>query len=200
MTFPVGDVLLDPPRRRGGLRRRLAMLARGPAMGDDARAWAGRATAVAAGVSAGVSAVIYVVLTIYQFRVPFLQLWVLGTAILLVPWTLRTLHGPPPTPDPGFDPNEADLEMRPFSQVERWRRRLETTSDDVEWFTRVVRARLVVLVGQRLRQRHGVKMAEDPARARAILGGPLYEFLNEPLPRTPTPHELEQLITRMEEI
>jgi hypothetical protein len=186
-------------RRRGDLRRRLAVLTRGPQPRDHLAEWAARAVALAAGLSAAASAVIYLLFTLYLYRVPFLQLWALGMALFLLPWTLRLLHGPPPEPEPDFDPGAADLPPRPFAQVERWRRQLETTDDDVERFSRVVQPRLVELVGLRLRLRYGIRMRDEPDRARAILGPALHDFLTGTLPRVPTPHELDLLITRMEE-
>jgi hypothetical protein len=200
MNQMLSDVLPETPRRRGRLRRSLALLVRGPEMRGDPRSWAARAAVLAAAVSAGASGLVYLALTLALYRIPFPQLWALAFALLLVPWMLHVLRGPPDHPDPYLDPNTAELGTPPFTQVERWRRRLEATCDDTEWFTRVVRARLVTLVGQRLRLRHGVRLADEPARAREILGDPLYGFLTEPLPRTPTPPELDRLITRMEEI
>ena len=200
MSQMLSDVLPETPRRRRRLGRSLALLVRGPQMRGDPRSWALRAAVLAAVVSAGASGLVYLALTLALYRIPFPQLWALAFALLLVPWMLHVLRGPPDHPDPYRDPVAAELGTPPFTQVERWRRRLEATSGDTEWFTRVVRARLVTLVGQRLRLRHGVRLADEPARAREILGEPLYEFLTEPLPRTPTPPELDRLITRMEEI
>jgi hypothetical protein len=200
MNQMLSDVLPDPPPRRRRLRRGLVLLARGPQMRGDPRSWAARAAVLAAALSAGASGVLYLALTLALYRIPFPQLWALAFALLLVAWMLHVLRGPPDHPDRYLDPDAAELGSSPFTQVERWRRRLEATCDDTEWFSRVVRARLVTLVGQRLRLRHGVRLADEPARAREILGDPLYEFLTEALPRPPTPHELDRLITRMEEI
>jgi hypothetical protein len=199
VTYLGGDIAPYVQGSRGSLRRRLAMLARGPQPRDHLAEWAARAVSLAAGISAAGSAVVYLIFTLYLYRVPFLQLWALGMALLLLPWTLRLLHGPPPEPEPDFDPGAADLGPRPFAQVERWRRQLETTDDDVERFGRVVQPRLAELVGLRLRLRYGIRLRDEPDRARAILGVPLYDFLTGTLPRVPTPHELDLLITRMEE-
>jgi hypothetical protein len=200
MSYLPAEVLVHTASRRGRWRRRFAVLAEGPSADRGLGRWAVRAVALAGGLSAAASTVVYAVLTGYAYRIPFLQLWLFGAALLLVPWTLRLLHGRPARPDDDVDSDAVEVGLRPFSQVEKWRRRLDTTSDDVEWFTRVVHARIVPLVEQRLRQRHGVRLAEDPERVRAILGGPLHDFLTVPLPRTPSPQELDRLITRIEEI
>jgi hypothetical protein len=186
------------PRRRRRMRR-LAGLLRGPAMRDRPGQWARRALLWAAGAGAMASAVLYLLLAFHTYRVPYPQLWATTTAALLIPWTLLNLGGASPAgPEP--EPAPAERRPRPFALADRWALRLSVTSGDVEWFSRVVRARLVTLTAQRLRLHHGVRLTDEPERARAVLPEDLYEFLTAPLTRTPTPPELDRLITRIEEI
>jgi hypothetical protein len=131
----------------------------------------------------------------------FGQIWLLVTAALMVQWAARPLRPPVlPPAGPSDDSDQADPRDRPYRQPDRWERRLSVTSGDPEWYTRVVRDRLTALVAERLRQRHGVRLAADPDRARTVLGEELHRFLTEPVHRTPDPAELGGLITRMEEI
>jgi hypothetical protein len=136
-----------------------------------------------------------------QVYVHFAQLWLLGTAGLLVLWLGRPLREPPSAPaEPAADAAQAELRDRPYAQVERWERRLSVTAGDPEWFSRVVRDRLTGLVAERLWQRHGIRLATDPDRARAVLGDELSELLTSPLAGTPDPGAMSRLIDRMEEI
>lgn len=154
--------------------------------------------------AAAVSGVLYLVLAIYEYRIPFPQLWAASSATFLIGWLFRRMSRPWPEPgdraDTPHDPMPAGATTRAFSAADWWVQRLHATSGDVEWFDRVVRTRLVMLVTERLRQHHGVPLTGDPGRAGSIVGTELYEFLTAPLPRTPTPHELEWLLSRMEEI
>ena len=63
-----------------------------------------------------------------------------------------------------------------------------------------MRDRIRTVVADRLRLRHGIRLATEPERARAVLGDPLYEFLTQPLTHAPDPVELARLLTRMEEL
>jgi hypothetical protein len=157
-------------------------------------------TASALVAAAAASGAIYLVLAVNEYRIPFLQLWAVSTAILLIGSGLHRVPRPEPEREPAAAAAAADPHVRPFSAADWWMQRLDATSGDVEWFDRVVRSRLVALVTERMRQHHGVLLAGDPPRVREIMGTELYEFLTAPLPRTPTPAELEWLLSRMEEI
>lgn len=186
--------------RPGGVR---SVLAGGlPAQGHPV-GWAAGQVALAGGIALPASALVYLVLATGRLHVPYWQLWLLLTAGLLLQWLLRTVDQPPPLPAPVAQGQAADRAgpgHRPFPQAERWQRRLATTSGDPDWYARVVQERLAALVAGRLRQRHGVRLAAEPARARQLLGDELYEFLTAPPTRTPSPAELDRLVTRMEEI
>jgi len=71
------------------------------------------------------------------------------------------------------------------------------------WHVRLGRRRalqpsLAELVDERLRQRHGCTRAEDPDRARTLLGEKLWSYLADPAARTPSPRELAALLTTVE--
>jgi hypothetical protein len=87
-----------------------------------------------------------------------------------------------------------------YAASARWDNRLSWTQRDAERFDGQVRPSLGELVDERLRQRHGLTRTGDPARARALLGDPLWTFLTTPVTRSPTPKLLAAVIQRMEEL
>jgi hypothetical protein len=161
------------------------------------RAWIAGQVGVAAALSLAVSGAVNLLLAPGGLYLSFWQLWPLVAAALLVLWFGRPVREPAPRPEvvPELAAGTAD---RPYPVADRWARRLSVTSGDPEWFGRVARDRLAVLAGERLRQRHGIRLA-DP-RSAALLGDELYTFLTAPLTRTPSPAELDRLITRMEQL
>ena len=82
----------------------------------------------------------------------------------------------------------------------RWETRLSWTQHDPERFARTVRPVLADLVDERLRQRHSVTCGSDPARARELLGDPLWIFLTTPVIRTPAPHQLAAFVEQVEKL
>jgi len=84
--------------------------------------------------------------------------------------------------------------------VKRWESRLEWCHADAGAFNRKVIPALGEVVDERLRQRHGITRASDPARARQLVGEPLWSFLTTPVRRPPAPRELANLIAWMERI
>ncbi|MEV6965640.1 hypothetical protein AB0M47_11025 [Hamadaea sp. NPDC051192] len=84
--------------------------------------------------------------------------------------------------------------------VKRWEARLDWCHADASAFNRKVIPALGEIVDERLRQRHGITRESDPARARNIVGEPLWTFLSAPVRRPPAPRELANLIAWMERI
>lgn len=82
----------------------------------------------------------------------------------------------------------------------RWDTRLSWTQSDPQRFTRTVLPVLAEIADERLRQRHGVTRASDPARARQLLGDPLWTFLSTPVTRSPTPRQLAAIVAHLEAI
>jgi hypothetical protein len=82
----------------------------------------------------------------------------------------------------------------------RWETRLSWVrlQNDPGQFSRTIQPRLVQLIDERLRLRHGVVRATDPARARALLGDPLWTFVTTPVRSPMAPRDLAALISRME--
>ncbi|HEY8452940.1 MAG: hypothetical protein FWJ70_06040 [Micromonosporaceae bacterium] len=190
-------------RPRRSLRRRisgaLTALVRAPGVSVTFGQWLLRATVKALLIAAPVSFLVWAVAGAQGYQPAYPQLLAVGTAAILLPWLLSTAHAPPERPAPA-DPDVAELRAPGFPQADRWERRFALTAGDVEAFTKVARDRLAVVAGERLRQRHGVRLDRQPERAREILGHDLYGFLTGPLSRTPTPDELDRFVTRMKEI
>ncbi|MPZ26887.1 MAG: hypothetical protein GEV12_10825 [Micromonosporaceae bacterium] len=183
------------------MRTRIArLLAGGLTFTGYTPAWLAGQAGVAGGLALVISTVIAAVLLPAQLYLEFWQMWLLITAGLLMLWTAWTLREPQPPLDLSADPSQSEPTHRPYAQVDRWERRLSVTSGDPEWYTRVVRDRMTELVAERLRQRHGFRLATDPQRARAVLGEELFGFLTEPVTTTPDPARLDRLLTRIEEI
>jgi hypothetical protein len=84
--------------------------------------------------------------------------------------------------------------------VERWEARFGWTERDASRFTSAVHPRLYELVDERLRQRHGITMRNDPPRARALIGEQLWTFLHERVARTPSAREITAIVGDMEKI
>jgi hypothetical protein len=180
-------------RRRGRLTD---LLAGGLPFRGYTWSWLAGQLAVAGGLSLMVTTGIELLLLPSGRYLAYVPLWLIITAAFLVQWFGRTVQsGPPPWEAVPEQPGGAEQPVRSYPIAQRWESRLSVTSGDPEWFTRVTRDRLAGLVAERLRQRHGTGSLD-----RALLGDELYEFLTAPVTRTPSPAELRQLITRMEQI
>ncbi len=86
--------------------------------------------------------------------------------------------------------------------VARWDNRLSwiRLQSDKGQFARTIQPRLVEIIDERLRLRHGLVRTRDPVRARAVLGEPLWTFVTTPVPKNLPPRDLAGLITLMERI
>jgi hypothetical protein len=86
--------------------------------------------------------------------------------------------------------------------VTRWDTRLSWVrmQSDPQQFSRTIQPRLVELIDERLRLRHGVSREADPDRARALVGDPLWTLVSAPVSRPPTPREFAALVKKMEEV
>jgi hypothetical protein len=84
--------------------------------------------------------------------------------------------------------------------IQRWDQRLDRGSSAPERFQVVVAPRLGDIADERLRQRHGLTRASDPARARALLGDELWIMLHEESRRVPTVREVAAAIRRLEHL
>lgn len=121
-------------------------------------------------------------------------------AAVLVFRTVRAVRPPLPSRQAGRSLGEGAPADGLRQALRRWETRLDWCHGDTSAFNRKLRTSLVEIVDERLRQRHGITRESDPARARAVLGEPLWTFLAEPVRRPPNPRELTNLIAWMERI
>jgi hypothetical protein len=85
--------------------------------------------------------------------------------------------------------------------IRGWDRRLDWGATNPQRFTHAVVPRLREVADERLRQAHGVTMAGDPSRARAILGEQIWAILTGPPPeRVPAPKEVAAWINRLDSL
>jgi hypothetical protein len=84
--------------------------------------------------------------------------------------------------------------------VERWEARFGWTERDPSRYRSAVQPRLYELVDERLRQRHGITLRSDPARARELIGEELWTFLHARMARTPSAREMAAVAGEMEKI
>jgi hypothetical protein len=157
-------------------------------------------------VAAGAAGGVWAVLRVFGFVVPFTVLVGAVVAVALLRKVLAAIPiAPPPaalrSPIWGIDEGvRSDPPDGVARAVRRWEARFAWTDHDVNRYVSAVRPKLVELVDERLRQRHGVTMRDDPERARAILGAPLWTFLHAPPRRGPTPAELAAIVAEVEKI
>jgi hypothetical protein len=92
-------------------------------------------------------------------------------------------------------------EPAPYRDLVFLEERLAWGSVDRQRFEERVRPQLASLAAERLRQRHGVSLADDPDRARPIVGEELWIFLMappDPLGRPVGHREMAALLGRIE--
>ncbi|MEU7569803.1 hypothetical protein [Micromonospora sp. NPDC049240] len=158
-------------------------------------------------VTAAAVVVIVVGLRAVGLRVP---LWIIVAGVLAVLAVRRVTAAlsPPPPPRAGLRSSGGEESgtwnwsardaLR--AAINGWERPLDWCTDNRERFTERVLPRLGELADERLRQRHGVTRESDPARARALLGEPLWTFLGTPARRPPTPRDLAAIVAELEKI
>ncbi|MFI2714507.1 hypothetical protein ACH495_30745 [Micromonospora sp. NPDC018662] len=178
-------------------------------VGDAERPSGGRARGLlrTAAVTAAVVVVIVVGLRAVGLRVP---LWIIVAGVLAVLAVRRVTAAlsPPPPPRAGVrasageEPGSWNWSARDAlrTAINGWERPLDWCADNRERFTERVLPRLGELADERLRQRHGVTRESDPARARALMGEPLWTFLATPARRPPTPRDLAAIVAELEKL
>ncbi|MFD2764102.1 hypothetical protein [Micromonospora eburnea] len=153
-----------------------------------------------------------VVVVVVGLRTVGLQvsLWILvaGVLALLAVRRVTAALAPPPPPraggrapggeEPGSWNWAAQDALR--AAINGWERPLDWCAGDRERFTTRILPRLGELADERLRQKHGVTRESDPARARALLGEPLWTFLNTPPHRPPSPRVLAAIVVELEKL
>jgi hypothetical protein len=151
----------------------------------------------------------YVVLRVVGIAIPYPLIAGTIAAVILLRRALAAV-APPPLPaalvSPAWGvldetgPGSADDVDGLRRAVNRWEMRLGWTDRDPVRFATAVRPKLVELVAERLRQRHGVVLSADPVRARRLIGEPLWRFLHEPVARNPTPEEVAAMVAELERL
>jgi hypothetical protein len=82
--------------------------------------------------------------------------------------------------------------------IRRWDRRMEWGSVSADRFAATVAVRLGELADERLRLRHSITRATDPARAQGLLGEEVWRLLHEPPGRVPKPRDIAAVADRLE--
>ncbi len=82
----------------------------------------------------------------------------------------------------------------------RWESRIEWMHDDPARFAATVQPAVADLVSERLRMRHSISLADDPERARQVVGAALWAFIHQPVRRTVKPQDLAAVVAQLEEL
>ncbi|SCL19313.1 hypothetical protein GA0070624_1729 [Micromonospora rhizosphaerae] len=153
-----------------------------------------------------------VVVVVAGLRVVGLQvsLWIIvaGVLALLAVRRVTRALSPPPPPHAG---NRAPAGEEPSiwnwaardalrAAINGWERPLDWSSGRPERFAERILPRIGELADERLRQKHGVTRESDPARARILLGEPLWTFLSTPSRRPPSPRDLAAIVAELEKL
>ncbi|SBT54645.1 hypothetical protein [Micromonospora narathiwatensis] len=139
------------------------------------------------------------------------SLWIIvaGVLALLAVRRFTAALAPPPPPraggraPAGEEPGTWNWGARDAlrAAINGWETPLDWSATRPERFTKVILPRLGELADERLRQRHGVTRESDPTRARALLGEPLWTFLNTtPRRRPPSPRDLAAIVAELEKL
>jgi hypothetical protein len=157
--------------------------------------------------AAVIAGALYAVMRVFTLVLPVVILTAAIWAIMLLRRVLKSLDIPPAPRGLRSSTWGIEESDEPITQIDgvlravrRWEQRFAWTERDHVRFASAVRPRLGELVAERLRQKHGISVAEQPEKARAILGDPLWTFLTERVKRGPKPAELAALVAEMEKI
>jgi hypothetical protein len=159
--------------------------------------------ALVAAIGAGA---VYVVLLPMGLKIPYILLFSVFFALLALRRALRVVEAPRLTIGAEhLEPVTARIDPTQVADgiqlaLGRWDSRLSWSERDPQRFMSVVRPRLADIADERLRQRHGVSRADDPRRARELMGERLWMFLFSPLASTPNPRELAAVVDDMEKL
>ncbi|MCW3815407.1 hypothetical protein ONA91_13170 [Micromonospora sp. DR5-3] len=173
----------------------------------DARGGWLRAALRILAVTAAIVVVIVVGLRAVGLQV---SLWIIVAGVLAVLAVRRVTAALSPPPPPraggrapaGEEPGTWNWGARDAlrAAINGWERPLDWSGGNRERFTERILPRLGELADERLRQKHGVTRESDPARARSLLGEPLWTFLATPSRRPPSPRDLAAIVAELEKL
>lgn len=119
-----------------------------------------------------------------------------GALLLAALVVLGSGYRPPPGPLPAEAPRApTDRESGGLRRVERT---LEDGLREVDRFNSRVRPWLVRLAEQRLRHHGAVDPHRDPETTRDLVGGTLWQLMQQPLTTVPTRQQLAEWVARIE--
>jgi hypothetical protein len=162
-----------------------------------------------------VSGGVFVVLYVIRVGLPFLLIVVTALAIMVLHGALGLVHDDPlPSevtgqgmqvtvddhlhgPLEGLRHSVAPTDGVRFA-INRWDDRLSWGERDAQRFATIVLPRLADLIDERLRQRHGFTAKADLARARAILGEDVWQFMTQRAGRVASPRDVASIIAKVE--
>ncbi|MBX7269110.1 hypothetical protein KIF24_25860 [Micromonospora sp. Llam7] len=167
-----------------------------------------RTVAGVLGVTTVASVVVVAVLRAVGLRVSLLVLVAAVLTLLVVRRIVAALTPPPksthhgPRPRGGEEDGMYNWDARDAlrTAINGWELPLDWSRTRPERFTSVIVPRLAELADERLRLKHGLTRELDPVRARALLGEPLWTFLDTPPRRTTSPRDLAAIVAELEKI
>lgn len=124
--------------------------------------------------------------------------------LLLRRVTTRLASSLDPLRAPDDEPDDPERALRDedalIVAIRSWESELSQAQGRSDRFREVVLPLLRDLADERLRQRHGITRASDPARARQLLGERLWRLLDTPPKRIPAPRDLAALVAELEQV